>query len=61
LTGDINNAGAARASGYMGANNAWQGALGGITNSLGSLGGNMKFSDLWRPKVYGMNDPGATG
>jgi hypothetical protein len=61
LTGDINNAGAARASGYMGANNAWQGALGGITNSLASLPGSMKFSDLWKPKVYGMNDPGATG
>jgi len=43
LTGDINNAGAARASGYIGANNAWQGALGGITNSLGGIGnlGNM--------------------
>jgi hypothetical protein len=40
---DIQNAGAARASGYIGSANAWNGALGGITNSLGSLGNMFKF------------------
>lgn len=33
----LQNAGAARASGYVGSSNAWQGALGGITNNLASL------------------------
>jgi hypothetical protein len=31
----IQNQGAATASGYIGSNNAWQGALGGATNNLG--------------------------
>ena len=33
----INNAGAATASGYVGAGNAWSGALGGIGNNLSNL------------------------
>jgi len=36
IGGALQNRGAAEASGIMGANNAWQGALGGITNNLGS-------------------------
>lgn len=40
ITGQQNNQGAAQASGIMGGANAWQGALGGITNSLtGGLAG----------------------
>lgn len=34
---DLNNAGAARASGIVGSANAWMGALGGATNNLGGF------------------------
>lgn len=34
---DLNNAGAARASGYVGAGNAWNSGLGGINNNLMSM------------------------
>lgn len=37
----INNAAAARASGYLGSNQAWQSALGGMTGSIGGGVGNL--------------------
>ena len=37
VAGSLQNAGAAQASGIIGANNAWQGALGGIANNLGGF------------------------
>lgn len=57
---DIQNAGAARASGYIGANNAWNNALGGITNSLGGFVLNNPWSNP-RSTMVGVDEGALPG
>jgi hypothetical protein len=48
----INNAGAATASGYVGAGNAWSGALGGIGSNLTNLALLSKMGGGSAPNPY---------
>lgn len=48
----VQNAGAARASGYVGAGNAWGNALGGVTNSIGGALGMMNQQNLSQQSYF---------
>lgn len=52
----INNAAAARASGYVGSSNAWSGALGGATNNLSTLALLAQMNRGSNPDPYGLQN-----